>query len=198
VRIAGFEVGYSVRAADGFAAGGDAVVARNGDGGRLVLAVIDVLGHGPQAHAVAVKAEAALAGSENSDVTALLALLDEALAGPIGAAAAIVVLEPDSGMGQFVGVGNTVARALGRSERRLVSVDGIVGQSHRSPSRLDFTLGVGDILLLHTDGISSHFDRSQYPQLPTEDVEVGAREMIRRFGRTYDDAACLIVRRPPP
>jgi hypothetical protein len=197
MRIAGFDVGYSLRAADGFAAGGDAVVARH-LGDRLVLGIIDVLGHGPRAHAVALKAESVLAKIEGGDVTALLAALDEALAGSIGAAAAIAAVEPESGSGQFVGVGNTVARVLGRHERRLVSVDGIVGHAHRTPNAVAFTFGIGDLLVMHTDGISSHFDQSKYPQLATEEVDVSAREMIRRFGRTYDDAACLIAKRPMP
>jgi serine phosphatase RsbU (regulator of sigma subunit) len=197
VKIAGFEVGCAVRAADGFAAGGDAVVARC-VGDQLVLGVIDVLGHGPHAHALAVMAEALLSASQSNDAGALLSALDEALTGSIGAAAAVVVIQPESGSGRFVAVGNTVARVVGRSERRLVSMDGIVGHSHRAPRPVEFVLGVGDLLLLHTDGISSRFERSEYPQLRTEDVEVSARELIRRFGKTYDDAACIVARRASP
>jgi phosphoserine phosphatase RsbX len=194
VNIAGFEVGSAVRAADGFAAGGDVTVVRESNG-RLVLCVIDVLGHGPAAHAVATEAEALLSRETCDDVTRLMAILDQALAGTIGAAAAIATLQPDGRVGQYIGVGNTVARIFGRNERRLVSVDGIVGQPHASPRVVEFTLGVDDVLVLHTDGISSRFDVANYPQLVSEHVETSARELIKRFGRNYDDAACIVARR---
>lgn len=194
--IEGFEVGRAVRSADGFAVSGDAAMARSG-GDRLVLAIIDVLGHGPEAHDLAARAERLLERSAINEAPALLALLEESLAGSIGAAAGIVTIEPGSGKGCFVGVGNTVARALGRQERRFVSVDGIVGKSHRPARPVDFTLSPGEVLVLHTDGISSRFATTDYPQLPTEEVSVSARELIRRFGKTYDDAACVIARRIP-
>jgi serine phosphatase RsbU (regulator of sigma subunit) len=192
--IAGFEVASAVRAADGFAAGGDAIVARESSG-RLVLCIIDVLGHGPAAHKLATEAEALLARPSGDDVTLLIRTLDEALKGSLGAAVAVATLQPGGGSGQYVGIGNTVARIFGRSERRLTSVDGIVGQAHASPRIAEFTLGAGDVLVLHTDGISSRFAAADYPQLASDDVEISARELIKRFGKTYDDAACIVARR---
>ena len=193
VKIATFEIGHSVRTADGFAVGGDAVVAR-AVGDRIVLAVIDVLGHGPEAHALASKVETLLAESECNDSVSVIGVIDEALSGSIGAAAAVASLQTDSGFGVHVGVGNTVGRIFGRGERRLVSVDGIIGHAHGSFRPTEFWLGAGDVLVLHTDGISSRFAATEYPQLPTEDVQVIARELIRRFGKTYDDAACIVAR----
>src|SRR5262245_8022057 len=191
VRIAGFEIGHAVRSADGFAESGDAVVARNGD--RLVLAIVDVLGHGPQAHTLAVRAQECLERSASNDAAELLAMLEQSLAGTIGAAAAVVTVNAQDGQGCFVGVGNTIARIVGRVERRFVSVDGIVGKGHHSPRPVEFLLGPGEVLILHTDGVSSRFARADYPQLPSEDVVVSAREIIRRFGTTYDDAACSVA-----
>lgn len=195
--IAGFDVASALRAADGFPVGGDAVVTRN-VGDQLLLAVVDVLGHGPQAHAQALRAEALLTHTACTDPAALLTMLDHTLAGTIGAAAGIAVVQPETGIGRYVGIGNTVARIFGPHERRLVSVDGIVGQSHRSPLPAEFLLAPDDLLLLHTDGISSRFAGPDYPQLLTEDPFVSSRELIRRFGKPYDDAACIVIRRPTP
>ena len=196
MKVAGFDVGRAVRCADGFVVGGDAAIVRNGDN-CIVLGVIDVLGHGPQAHAAAAKAEQALVSADSSDAVTLLRILDAALAGTIGAAATVATVRSDNGLGCFVGVGNAVARMFGGHERRLVSVDGIVGNRHASPRPAEFVLDKGDVLVLYTDGVSSRFDRADYPQLPSEDVEVSARELIRRFGKTYDDAACIVARRLP-
>ena len=151
--ISAFEVATAMRAADGFAAGGDATVVRE-IGGRLVLCVIDVLGHGTAAHAIATDAEALLARSADDEITRLIEMLDNGLKGSLGAAAAVATLNPDDGSGRYVGVGNTVARIFGRNERRLTSVDGIVGQPHASPRVEEFSLGDKDVLVLHTDGIT--------------------------------------------
>lgn len=194
MRIAQFDIGHAVRPADGFAVGGDAVVAGS-VGDRIVLVIVDVLGHGPEAHAVASKLEGMLARPECNDAAALLGLIEAALAGSVGAAAAVATLQSEDGSGVYVGVGNTVARIFGRNERRLVSVDGVVGHARGAPRPMEFRLGAGDVLVLHTDGISSRFAGTEYPQLPTEDVQVSARELIRRFGKTYDDAACIVARR---
>jgi hypothetical protein len=101
VNVAGYEIGSGVRTADGFAVGGDAVVVRAGEGNRLVLAVIDVLGHGPEAHEQAVIAEAVLMDSTSFDPVELLAALGTALSGSIGAAASVAAIQADSGNGRF-------------------------------------------------------------------------------------------------
>jgi hypothetical protein len=197
VKLRGFEFGSAVRPADGFSVGGDAVVTRELDG-RIILAVIDILGHGPEAHTLAHRAQGLVETTSTATVPALIAMLDEELASSIGAAAGMVVLDPAIGEGFYAGVGNTVARVVGAragDDRRLVSVDGIIGQRHRSIRVIPLRLAIGEQLVLHTDGISSRFSTFEYPQLASEDVTVCARELIRRFGRSHDDAACIVARR---
>ena len=191
-----FEVGLCVRAADGFAVSGDAAVVR-AVGGTLVLAIVDVLGHGPTAHEVAAVAEDLLEGSEARDVTALMSMLDAELGATVGAAVGLAAVDAATGTGVYAGIGNTVARILGRSERRLVSIDGVVGKRHASVRPAGFTLAHGESLLLHTDGISSRVAVSDYPGVLTDRIDDAARELVRRFGRDHDDAACIMARRVP-
>ena len=56
-------------------------------------------------------------------------------------------------------------------------------------------MSVGDLLVLHSDGITSRFEAGEYPQLAADDPATAARELVRRFGRSYDDAACIVARR---
>lgn len=194
MRIGGLDIGSCVRPADGFASGGDAVVAR-WCGDSVLLAVIDVLGHGADAHTVALRAESLLEETGVSDAAALLGMLDEELSGSVGAAVGIASFRPEHAEGTFVGVGNIVARLFGRTDRRLVSGDGVVGQRRLSLRPAGFTLGVGDLIVLHSDGITSRFMLSEYPELASEDPATAARVLVRRFGRNYDDAACIVARR---
>lgn len=194
VRIGNFEIGSCVRSADGFAAGGDTVVTRV-CGGSVLLAVIDVLGHGPEAHRVALRAEALVEATDIGDATTVLAALEEELRGSQGAAVGIASFRADGAEGTFVGIGNTVARLFGRTDRRLVSTDGVVGQRRIGVRPVAFSLEVGELMVMHSDGITSRFDVSEYSQLRSEDPTTAARELVRRFGRSYDDAACIVARR---
>jgi hypothetical protein len=194
VILTGFDIGFGVRPADGFAGSGDAVVARE-HAGRIMLAIIDVLGHGPEAHAVAVSAEAALDATSLSDPESAIMMLHDRLTNSLGAAAGIATVDSFTGHGRFVGVGNTVARVFGDTERRFVSVDGVLGQRRPGLRPVEFSLEPGEVLVMHSDGVSSRFLLADYPMLRADEPNVIAREVIRRFGRNHDDAACLAARR---
>lgn len=192
--ISDYEIGTSVRSADGFALSGDAAVAVVRDG-ALVVAIIDALGHGPHAHAAADVAEELITESTVTDPASLLAAMDAGLAGTVGAAAAVAMIDLETGQGTYTGVGNTVGRVIGQTDRRLVSSDGIVGKGSPTDRAADFLLGRGETLLMHTDGISSRLAASDYADLLSGQAERAAREMVRRFGRNHDDCACIVVRR---
>lgn len=188
------QIAVAVRPAAGFAVSGDvAMFRRHND--RVLLAVIDVLGHGPDAAALASRAESLLEDAAITEVEDLLALLHRELHRSLGAAAGLAVIDPSTGEGRYVGVGNTVARIFGNPERRLRSIDGIVGHRHATARPDSFTLHPGETLLLHTDGISSRLALAEYPQFFTEDPRISARELLRRFARDHDDAACIVARR---
>jgi serine phosphatase RsbU (regulator of sigma subunit) len=181
----------------GFRDGGDAVVIRE-LGHGLLAAVVDGLGHGPEAHAVAERAEQFLRNAVAADdPVALMVGLNEALKGTRGAAAGLAVLTSATGVLRYAGVGNTVIRRFGSGQDRLVSVDGIVGGTMRTPREQRMTLSPGDAIVLHTDGVHDRFELSDYPQLLGQDAETIARTLIQRFGKDYDDAACIALRYDP-
>jgi serine/threonine protein phosphatase PrpC len=78
---------------------------------------------------------------------------------------------------------------------RLHSVDGIVGGQFASPRRQEHGLQLGDILLLYTDGIREHFDVGDYPQILRQSPRLIVRQMVSRFGKRYDDATCIAIKR---
>lgn len=194
--IRDYDVGTSVRSADGFAVSGDAAVSID-RGGVLVLAIIDALGHGPHAHAAAVIAEELILESTMTDPPSLLSALDAGLAGTVGAAAAVATINLETGQGTYTGVGNTVGRIIGQTDRRLISSDGVVGKRSMAGRSAGFVLGRGETLLMHTDGLSSRLAPSDFADLLDEQAGTAARELVRRFGRSHDDCACIIVRRSP-
>lgn len=161
----------------------------------LLLAMVDVLGHGAEANAVAQRAEAALRSLWTPNVMDTMSMLHKELSGSRGAAAGVAVIERASGALTYCGVGNTEFALLGVPVCRLPSTPGIVGGTLRTPSEQRLKLDARAIVLLYTDGLSSGFERdiprSNY-LFPVMDL---ARNLVRTYGKVYDDVTCLVARR---
>jgi len=103
----------NVRPCDGETLSGDTALVQWGDDGVLV-AVIDVLGHGPNAHELAIQ----LSGTLSKWLTAAaapspeeaLSVPHESARGPRGAAAAVAWLNGRTLEGSMVGIGNVRCR----------------------------------------------------------------------------------------
>jgi serine/threonine protein phosphatase PrpC len=52
----------------------------------------------------------------------------------------------------------------------------------------------GDLVVLYTDGVSDRFTAEDYPSVLHHSAEEVARNIVQRFGKGHDDAACIAVR----
>jgi serine phosphatase RsbU (regulator of sigma subunit) len=171
---------------------GDAVVIRPLEHGLLV-AIVDVLGHGPEAHELTHVIEAYLARHASSDVSGLMTRLHQHLKGTRGAAVGLCAVDA-TGRVDYAAIGNTVLRRFGMKETRLVSQDGVLGQNMRTPLPQRLQLETGDVIVLYTDGVSDRFTRDDYPEVTRHPPKEVANNVVQRFGKDYDDAACIAVR----
>ena len=159
---------------------------------RALVAVIDGLGHGPEAAAAAKTAVAVLDGCDEPSLAALMTRCHENLRGTRGAVLSIASIEP--GSLTWLGVGNVdgvlLRSGLGPPAHLLVR-GGVVG--HRLPS-LDVSrtsLARGDTLVLSTDGVHRHF--VERPEV-TYSAPPTAERILSDFGKETDDALVLVVR----
>lgn len=187
-----FDVSYLVRPMPGERVSGDTTFIHEYDDG-LLLAVVDVLGHGIEANAVANDIDLYLAEHKQSDVIQGMQELHEHLKGTRGAAATLCYIDKQSGEAQLTGVGNTVFRTFGSRELRIDAQEGVLGQNMRTPRLDTYHLQSRDILLLHSDGVQSRFTQMQYPQILCHDANTITKTVIQRFGKTHDDASCICV-----
>ncbi|NCF64938.1 MAG: SpoIIE family protein phosphatase [Chloroflexi bacterium] len=172
--------------------GDDAIVrSRNGS---VFLAIVDALGHGPNANDIAVQIRTFLDAEWQEDVVSTLLGLHEAIRGSIGAAVGLASLDLASGKLRYTGVGNTVIRKFGTRSIRLPSTEGVVGSRMRSPREQKLQLDETEVLTFYSDGIKDRFELSEYPQLIYESSRSVARKIVRNYGKQYDDATCLVVR----
>lgn len=172
---------------------GDAAVVREKDH-LLFAAIVDVLGHGREAHELAVDIEKFLIAHWSDSVIDLMDRLHAYLMGTRGAVAGLCLLDRRSGLLRYTGIGNTVIRRFGSGEVRLLSRPGIVGGSRRTPKEEQMALAPGDVVLLYTDGVKDRFQLSEYPQLLHHTAESIARAVVQRFGKDHDDTTCIALR----
>ena len=182
-----------VRPCVGERVSGDAVVMRVLDQG-LFVAIVDVLGHGPEAHELTHVIDAYLARYGSSDVSAVMKRLHQHLQGTRGAAVGLCAIDVATCRVDYAGIGNTSIRRFGQAETRLVSQEGVLGQNMRSPLHQTLQLNPGDVIVLYTDGVSDRFTAQDYPGVLRHSPRDVANNIVQRFGKDHDDAACIVVK----
>ena len=183
----------TVRSYPGEEVCGDAAFVHENDD-RLLAVVSDGLGHGPRAHAVSRRIEDWVRENGSKTVVDLIGGLHDELKGTVGAAIGLCALRPSEATMEFVGVGNIVACIFGSGRRELISQPGTLGLAIRTVRVQTEPLHPGDVVILHSDGISSLINLREYPDLLAGEASAASHEIVRRFGRKYDDVSCLVVK----
>lgn len=174
---------------------GDLAVGVPRDGG-LLAAVVDGLGHGPEAADAARIAAGVVEGSGGEPVDAVLSRAHDELARTRGVAMTVAEIACEGTL-RWAGVGNVeahVVRRDGHRPRRVASAvlyGGVVGYRLPRVRVSHLTLEPGDLVVLATDGLDPDF----YEHLATgEPVERMAPSIVGRWSRPNDDAQVAVVR----
>jgi len=180
-------VEHRSRPCPGEQASGDAILVRH-SGKRTLVAVVDALGHGPEAAKVSAAAVASMEGAPlDQGVESILTRLHTALRGSRGAAAMLCLLH--EGNVEGAGVGNVDLRSVGtRLPVRLSA--GILGS--RWP-RLHVFTGVvqpGHRLIFFSDGISQRFSTEV---LRGRSAQEAAIHLLQHHASPIDDATVLVA-----
>jgi serine phosphatase RsbU (regulator of sigma subunit) len=161
---------------------------------KMLIVIIDGVGHGKEASIVAVACREYLEGKAGQDLVAMMKGLHEHIRGSRGAVVGIGCLDLKTGELKFVGIGNITLAKFGSTAVKIVPRLGIVGYIISDPVEEIVKLHDGDVLLLYTDGVREHFDLKDYPELPNDSAETIANLIITEFGKDEDDAACIALR----
>jgi len=190
-------VGVVRQAKPGEAVCGDNWIARwFADG--WVCAVADGLGHGvTAADAASAIMDAVRRAPTRLSPVELVEASHLAARHTRGAALGIAVLDEPGRVVRFAGIGNIAAVILNGAERRhLVSYNGIIGHDYRKVSEFSHPWGPQSVLLLHSDGIGTHWEFERYPGLLTRDPSLIAAVLYRDHSRGRDDATVVVLKRP--
>jgi phosphoserine phosphatase RsbX len=198
MKACGVAWGCAARALAGESESGDLDVVAPFDGGVL-MAVIDGLGHGPDAALAARAAAEVLSASPALAPLTLVERCHAALRGTRGAALLIVSIASATGESQWIGVGNVEGvrfrREAGFGVRReaLISRPGVVGYQLGALKQYQSELATNDTFILATDGVAPRFVEDGVGN-PDESPEAIAWRILTRHGRSSDDALVLVAR----
>jgi len=163
--------------------------------GRVLIAVIDGLGHGSAAAAAANRAVEYLKDNYEMSLTEIIRGCHEELKTTRGAVIGMTLIDLDRSTLSYAGVGNIEIRVKGRVTVRPVSVNGILGSNLRKVREEEFPCQRGDIIILHSDGISGKFDLNLYPpEFLGQHPQAIAERIAAEFGRERDDLTIVVAR----
>ncbi len=179
---------------------GDAFLIEATAAGALV-AVVDALGHGDEAAAVAERALASLRQTAGQPLRDCLAACHGALCGSRGAVMTLMAVDPLASEVAWVAVGNVEATVVARgrtgagSRRSVPQRGGVVGARLPAVRESCVALAGGDTLVAATDGLAPAFLDGADLSLPPPSL---ARRLHAGHARDDDDALVLVARPDHP
>jgi serine phosphatase RsbU (regulator of sigma subunit) len=163
--------------------------------GGVLAGVIDGLGHGPAAAAASQRAAEALAEAPGAPVRQQIERCHAAMRGSRGAVMTLAALDLRSDQMTWSAVGNVEAAlyrgGLAPARETIVPRNGVVGYQLPPLRETTLPIGVGDVLVLATDGIGHDFVLGAPSRSPAQDY---AREVLDRYATGGDDALVLVLR----
>ncbi|TYO95816.1 anti-sigma regulatory factor (Ser/Thr protein kinase) [Geothermobacter ehrlichii] len=177
---------------------GDIWVIDQGNG-RLCSLLCDGLGHGARALEAAETAAAAFLQARDEPVVSRLERIHEALRPTRGGAVALIEIDPDRNRLIHVGLGNIAVRYRHRGQwHHLLSRQGIAGHILADLRPCETAFEAGDLLIMHSDGLTSRWDPAATPDLFERHPLLTAAVLCRDYRRGADDVAVLVIRRSEP
>jgi anti-sigma regulatory factor (Ser/Thr protein kinase) len=165
-----------------------------GTGGRALVGLVDGLGHGGPAAEAASEALRIFRAHSGEAPEVLLERIHLALRATRGAVMAIAELRPRDQLLRYAGIGNISARLIaGGASRSLVSHNGTLGGQVRRFQPFEVPLPQGARLVMHSDGLATHWELGTYPGLIARTPAVVAAMLYRDFARGRDDVTVLVA-----
>jgi len=159
------------------------------------IALMDGLGHGPHAHLAATEA-VKIFNEHSKDMPApILLTINEEIKKTRGAVGFIVNISAEKGLFTYCGVGNITCRVFAPdNSRTLISFNGILGLNVRRINNNVSAWDNGKMLILHSDGLATKWDISQYPGILAKDLSILATALYRDYSRQKDDVTVIVIR----
>lgn len=183
-----FNTAARLRPMEGLQSCGDAVIEVR-EGGWRLFAVIDALGHGPDAEKSAKAAQHAVTQARGQPLSQVFEAVHRALPGLRGVVMSALLVE-DSAL-TFAGVGNVEVFAP-EGVARPVAMAGTLGGTGYRFRAFPLPLRAGQRWVLASDGIKAREASALLPKLKGT-AEAVAEHLMTSATRANDDASVLVI-----
>jgi anti-sigma regulatory factor (Ser/Thr protein kinase) len=173
---------------------GDAFVIKCWDDSALV-AVIDGLGHGPFARRAAQTARQYVERHVDQPLDVIFRGVGRACRATRGVVMALARFDWGGTRLTFASIGNIEARVFGSVEPINFALRrGIVGVNAPNPVVTLHRWQPNQVLVLHSDGLTTHWRWEDFRDLRSVSASVMARRLLQALAKDDDDATVLVVK----
>jgi anti-sigma regulatory factor (Ser/Thr protein kinase) len=159
------------------------------------LCVADGLGHGPDAHDAAQEAMRVFRQHPGAFPEEVLKAQHEAMITTRGAAVSICRVPRDGGAVRYASIGNIAGAIVTQEVRRgMLCHNGIIGHQVSLIAGNDYPHPDGSLIVIHSDGLTTNWNFSDYPGLALRHPAIIAAVLWRDHSRGRDDTCVLVVR----
>ena len=164
-------------------------------GGQWQLLLADGLGHGPLASDAAMQAARLFGTTRTRTLPRLLEAIHARLRSTRGAAVAVADIDLGRQVVRFAGVGNIAGAVVSAAgTRNMVSLNGTAGVEMRKITQFNYPWSDDSLIVLHSDGLGSHWNIDEYPGLYQRHPTVIASVLYRDHDRGRDDVAVVVAK----
>lgn len=166
---------------------------------RLSIFVADGLGHGLAAHDAAQAALDVFAREHEAPTTRILESVHAGLRHTRGAAVAVASIDVERAIAHYAGLGNIAGAILlaNGGRHNLVSHNGTAGHTSGRIQEFRYPLPADAVLVMYSDGLSTHWDLNAYPGLRNRSPTLIAGVLYRDFSRRRDDVTVVVAKQRP-
>jgi anti-sigma regulatory factor (Ser/Thr protein kinase) len=162
---------------------------------RALIMLADGLGHGPDAAEASAAAVDIFGNHPHDSPAEMIERMHAALCSTRGAAVAVTEMLLDRRVVRYAGVGNISGRIFsGDAFRSMVSHNGTVGMKASRIEEFTYPWPEGGLLVLHSDGLATHWNLDDYPGLWGRHPALIAGVLFRDHNRARDDGTVVVIR----
>lgn len=171
---------------------GDAFVIKQ-DNEHTLLGVIDGLGHGPEAFQAAQAARNCVEAHWDQPLVDLFRSVGHACSATRGVVMGLARIDWTCQQLSFAGIGDVEARLCNPFKSiGIISRRGIVGHNAPKPLIIQHPWERDNILVLHSDGLSSTWQWKDFAHLATQPPQKLAQHLLLALGKDTDDASIAV------
>lgn len=161
--------------------------------------VIDGLGHGPFAQRAGHTARQYVEQHFDQPLDSLFRGVQRACRATRGVVMALARFDMAEKKATFASVGNVEVRLFGSPEHfSLVVRRGVIGLNAPNPVLLEHPWGASCVLVIHSDGLRTHWNWNEFPELAQATPDAIAQRLLQVLGKLDDDATVVVARSACP